>query len=292
MGNENIIQILNQMSVYVRRAWDHTMPLNWEISKRYIYDFEILFIKEGEVIITIKDKIYEGKAGDVFFFRPLVVHSIKSIGSTKVRQPHIHFDFCFDKDSIDLEVPLSMPASPKNYAREDITKNSLLNIDDKITFKNPYRIDKLITDLVLEHQSLNPLSILRKKSLMFELLYLLFNNSKFEDNKDSESIFAIVKNANIYIQENSDKNITTEDIAEKMGYSKNYFVKLYKDFYGMTPIRYHENNRLEKAKSLIHSTNMTFTEIAYELGFENVYTFSRYFKRLTKMSPKSFRENQ
>jgi AraC-like DNA-binding protein len=73
-----------------------------------------------------------------------------------------------------------------------------------------------------------------------------------------------------------------------IGYSK--FRKLFKRSTGKSPNQYHINLRLDKAKELLSTTNLNVTEVAYQLGFDSVFYFSRLFKKKNGVSPKSFRE--
>jgi AraC-like DNA-binding protein len=72
-----------------------------------------------------------------------------------------------------------------------------------------------------------------------------------------------------------------------MSYSK--FRKLFKESTGESPNQYHLNLRLDKAKELLHTTNLNVTEVAYNLGFESVFYFSKLFKKKNGVSPKSYR---
>ena len=48
---------------------------------------------------------------------------------------------------------------------------------------------------------------------------------------------------------------------------------------------------IEKAKEKLSATNLTVSEIAYELGFEHLQSFSKLFKTKTKFSPLAFRQS-
>jgi AraC-like DNA-binding protein len=48
---------------------------------------------------------------------------------------------------------------------------------------------------------------------------------------------------------------------------------------------------IEKAKEKLSTTNLTVSEIAYELGFEHLQSFSKLFKAKTKVSPLNFRQS-
>jgi AraC family transcriptional activator of pobA len=50
-----------------------------------------------------------------------------------------------------------------------------------------------------------------------------------------------------------------------------------------------QNKVIEKAKGLLSTTNLSVSEIAYELGFEHPQSFSKMFKAKTSLSPLEFR---
>lgn len=56
--------------------------------------------------------------------------------------------------------------------------------------------------------------------------------------------------------------------------------------------RQHIHNKLiEKAKELLSTTNITVSEVAYQLGFEHPQSFNKLFKNKTKVSPLAFRQS-
>ncbi|MPS75036.1 MAG: helix-turn-helix domain-containing protein [Chryseobacterium sp.] len=59
---------------------------------------------------------------------------------------------------------------------------------------------------------------------------------------------------------------------------------------GLTTQQYTQNAVIEKAKEKLSSTNLSVSEIAYELGFEHSQSFSKFFKTKTNFSPFKFRQ--
>lgn len=113
-----------------------------------------------------------------------------------------------------------------------------------------------------------------------------------KDNYGRDNTLKIAQEANSFMQRNLDRTMTTAEIAHQVGYSVNYFVELYKSVCFITPIKYHEKLRIEKAKNLLLSTALSVSEIAEALGFDNLYVFSRYFKRGTGVSPSEYKTGQ
>jgi Transcriptional regulator containing an amidase domain and an AraC-type DNA-binding HTH domain len=72
-----------------------------------------------------------------------------------------------------------------------------------------------------------------------------------------------------------------------MGYSR--FRKIFKETTGLSPNQYHLNLRLDKAKDLLTSTNLTINEVAYQTGFDSIFYFSRLFKKKNGLPPKEYR---
>ena len=78
--------------------------------------------------------------------------------------------------------------------------------------------------------------------------------------------------------------------AELYGLSVNAFSKKVKKHYGKIPSKLIQERLTLEAKKLLHLTYKSIKEISSELGFEDEFYFSRYFKKEVGVSPKTFRE--
>ena len=110
---------------YIRRAWYDIMRPVSDIPDRVIYDYELMYIKDGRAEIVIEGKKYIAQQGDLFFFRPKQYHSISILGNKPLTQPHIHFDLEYSPDREKVPVSLSnldqMSEAEKQYFRRDIS---------------------------------------------------------------------------------------------------------------------------------------------------------------------------
>ena len=77
--------------------------------------------------------------------------------------------------------------------------------------------------------------------------------------------------------------------AEKMNLSSNYFSDLLKNETGKNTQEHIHYYMLEKAKYLLSSSNLSISEIAYNLGFEYPQSFSKFFKNKSGVSPTLYR---
>ncbi|QHV99332.1 helix-turn-helix domain-containing protein [Spirosoma endbachense] len=82
---------------------------------------------------------------------------------------------------------------------------------------------------------------------------------------------------------------TAQYLAEQLHLSPNYLGSLLKSLTGNSTQTHIHEKLIEKAKEKLSTTNLTVSEIAYELGFEHSQSFSKLFKSKTKLSPLEFR---
>ena len=80
-------------------------------------------------------------------------------------------------------------------------------------------------------------------------------------------------------------------IAEQLNLSPKYLSSLLKSLTGQNTQQYLHEKLIEKAKEKLTTSNLSISEIAYELGFEHLQSFSKLFKAKTKVSPMEFRQS-
>jgi AraC-like DNA-binding protein len=95
---------------------------------------------------------------------------------------------------------------------------------------------------------------------------------------------------------NSDQLLTrglpsVQYVAEKLNISPNYLSSLLKVLTGRNTLQHIQDKMIDKAKERISTTELSVSEISYELGFEHPQSFSRLFKAKTGLSPLAFRQS-
>ena len=83
---------------------------------------------------------------------------------------------------------------------------------------------------------------------------------------------------------------TVQYVAEKLNISPNYLGSLLRVLTGQNTQQHIHNKLIEKAKEKLSTTDLTVSEIGYELGFEHLPSFSKLFKSKTNLSPLKFRQ--
>ena len=93
-----------------------------------------------------------------------------------------------------------------------------------------------------------------------------------------------------YIDTHVGENISLSDLAARSGCSVNYFLRLFKQSFGMPPHRYIIERRVERAKALLTlDRSHSIADVAAACGFSSQAHMQTLFKRLTGMTPGMFR---
>ena len=93
-----------------------------------------------------------------------------------------------------------------------------------------------------------------------------------------------------YIDQNLDKDISLEEMADYSSVSPFYLSKLFKDEKGVTFINFITDKRLDKGRELLSKSDLSIKEITAQIGYNDQNYFSRIFKNKFGLSPKEYRQ--
>ena len=99
----------------------------------------------------------------------------------------------------------------------------------------------------------------------------------------------MVNRARLEIREHLESSLTIQQVAQDLGVSYSNFRKLFKEYTGISPATYQQDLRLQRAKELLSTTDMSVKEIAYRLNFESPDYFSAKFKAKMGCKPSEAR---
>ncbi|GAB1541897.1 hypothetical protein NUACC21_45700 [Scytonema sp. NUACC21] len=93
-----------------------------------------------------------------------------------------------------------------------------------------------------------------------------------------------------YIHAHLNQNIKLADLAGSVGMSQYYFVRLFKQSMGIAPYQYVIQQRVERAMQLLKQGKVTITDIALQCGFANQSHFTKHFRKITGVTPRSYQQ--
>ena len=99
----------------------------------------------------------------------------------------------------------------------------------------------------------------------------------------------IIQNIRMYLMNHYREKHTLESLGDQFNINPFYLQKQFKRHVGMSPSEYQIFLRMTKAKELIRNTKLPMSEIAYQVGIENLGYFTRLFKKQEEMTPQEYR---
>ncbi|WP_433943063.1 AraC family transcriptional regulator [Paenibacillus sp. SN-8-1] len=99
-----------------------------------------------------------------------------------------------------------------------------------------------------------------------------------------------LKKVILYIQQNYDSTIRLHELADLIPMSEGQFCRFFKSMTGQTPMDYVNSYRIRQAAEMLRVEDRKISDIALEVGFDNISYFIRVFRKMMKCSPSAFRK--
>ena len=93
-----------------------------------------------------------------------------------------------------------------------------------------------------------------------------------------------------YVQENIHRNLTIKDLADKACMSEPNFFRCFKQQYGITPVEYINQQRIQLAMRLLYNTSYSVSDICFACGYNNLNYFQKVFKKAAGDTPANYRK--
>ena len=287
--------LCSALSPYVRIALDYTVPSYWPFRERVIYDYELLLVKAGDIVITVDGQPHHCIPGDLFLIKPGRTHMMEPRGDVAFRHPHVHFDAIEDETSSLVKVnfsPLSeLNSKERMLIRRDTLSLPPFELPDHIRLHSSITAETLLFDIISEMQLQHQLYKERCKGLMIALLVHLAREIRRDAADDLTQEQKAIERITLLMRKNLDKQLSLDALALDAGYSKSHISYLFTKNTGVSPIRYHLSLRIAKATQLLANSNLPVTDIAILCGYKSLYAFSNAFKDQLKISPVQYRQS-
>lgn len=253
-----------------------TIPTHWHPS------IEIIMPLEGNYSIKIKKKQITLEEGDILIIPPGELHELSTI-SDGFRLVLV-FDYTIINNLKGFSSIWSLFLVP-----------TIINRNNSPDTYNKIKI--ILIEILLEYINDESHWELSVYTLFIQLFILLDRNKiitnglipDFSMNKQREYIVkfnAIFE----FINEKYMEEITIEEAAKIVGFSKFHFIRLFKMFTNTSFTHYLNARRIRAAETLLLDSGISITEIALMSGFSSISTFNRVFKTVKNCTPTEFKQ--
>lgn len=260
-------------------TWFSSFPLHWHD------DFELIYCTDGKIQVTLWGQAYTLCAKDLIVILPHAVHSIEQADPEGGKYFNIMFhpslfkgsedDLCYDKYVLPF---LAGEKSMEYFYPAGSSFNQT--------------VTPCILSMLEHRESSYSTHELLVKSSLFLLLHYInqYSTAATNDNSYSRLSYSRLKNALYYVQKFYDHEISIQKAAEQCGFSESHFMKLFKEFTGMSFNTYLVNYRLDLAAKQLSETNLKVIDIAENCGFHNHSYFTRAFQNKYRKTPLAYRK--
>ncbi|MBK0369093.1 helix-turn-helix domain-containing protein [Flavobacterium agrisoli] len=254
-----------------------------------VYNFYTVYLKKNfDGKIKYGQQYYDFDDGIMTFFAPKQKFSIEENSSTKVEGWMLVFH-------PDFMQSYALAKRIKEYGFFSYATNEALHLSDK----EEIIISGLMQNLQLEIQAMidnyTQDVVISHIDLLLNYCNRFYNRQFITRKKASNDLFLKFEDLLLNYFKNKSYNEeglpTVQYFTEKLVVSPHYLNDMLKSLTGQTTQQHIQNQLLEKAKELLSTTNLTISEIAYQLGFQYSQSFSKVFKNKTNQTPLEFRQS-
>ena len=247
---------------------------------------EISLILRGNGLYKTGNAVYSIEQGDIFFFRPNEAHCITDIEESGMELLNLHI------------APYYLYTNFQNALNTNYIKILASNfplksnkINDTLPCEQIEELKSLILSICREfEQKQNDYATLVNNYISAILILFSRTYKNIQFSKSEKQNYQKLLHAIRYIDTHYKEDVTLDNLAKKVAYSRCYFSSIFKKCMGMSIWDYISIKRIEEALTLIKPTDKNITDIALECGFNNPANFNKLFKKYTNVTPKVFRK--
>lgn len=262
---------LDKMSgLWPVRAGRSKAKPHYRVGPKRIECYSLHFIFEGKIWVEYDGCHVELQKGDLFCLFPGKTHHYGALPSTEP----LRMDWlAVDGDRVEALFELIGITAEQPYRRGAVSHAVMHAVEQ-------------VVQALADADGWSPAIALELQGLIHTLLAKLMPEVIASSvSKPSKWIHDCMK----YMELHATEGITVQQVADYAGVHRSYFSQVFSDQVGMSPLKFIQHIRMEKAKQLLLDSNATVTEIALSLGYPNLYTFTRAFKQYYKASPLAVR---
>lgn len=120
-------------------------------------------------------------------------------------------------------------------------------------------------------------------------IFFIMNELTSKETEKLQEASPSLLTAQDYIELNFGKKPGLEEIASAAGVSREHLCRAFRKHYGMSPVQYSNTLRISAAEQLLLNSSLSISEISSRLGFSDIYSFSKSFKKASGRPPGKFR---
>lgn len=275
--------VFYKLQVETFHLYENTVPM--PNPQEHAHDvFHIVLYRAGDNIFKLDGRQRKSHPGTLVLVPPGVPHCFTPILNKK----SVYHEITFSLASKEQKLTISFAdLFSKYYGCAVKSENMLIELDTVSSFRLEeiyFELDKKLS----EYDSASSFPVYQSLGNMFDLLFKKVFCPEAEESK-KQHIESRLQNAHSRIEQKLRDKLLLRDLAQIAGMSPEHFCREFKKKYGEPPLEMRNRLRINAAMKLIRYSDRPIKQIADELGYSDIYHFSKAFKKQTKCSPGKFR---
>ncbi len=240
--------------------------------------YELIYVHSGECRFLINDRISDLREGDFMLIPPMVLHYTRYVFGPCVRTVML-----FRREDVSEEVLRRMPRSERFFSETSVFQ-APSQARDQIT--------QYIARLTAEDGTADLFSAPLRKCFLQALLLTCARLCVFRPGTvgDIQTTDQQIMNAARFISENYMRPLSTQEVAQAVGFSPNYLSRRFRQSAGIGLHEYIVFVRLHHAAQELIATFDSITDIALRCGFSDSNYFKDSFKKKYGVTPREYRK--
>ncbi len=252
----------------------------------YVKDCRLLYILDGKGKISIENTSYSLTKNTLLYICGDSKYSIETDSILNLYS--LNFDLSQNHSELILPfMPLEFDKTSSHTPIDNciIENSNFLNLFLILT--NGTEFQSTVSDIVKEYSTQKLFFREICSSILKNLLIELHRTNANKSDNSTDTVKKIID----YIDSNFRKDVTNKELANIAGYHEYYLNRLFINSVGISMHKYILNLRINESKRLLLNTNMSISDIAFQVGFNSNTHFATYFKKETTMTPFEYRCN-
>lgn len=273
---QNDLKLLSNMFPVFSHIVERICTPSWRIENKGYKKHNLILVYDGKASFHCNEQRFDATCGSLVYFKP---------GDSRLGYTYENdLMKCF---AVDFEYICPVKESEKwTYKYVNLP----FDVHEKITNKYLFsRLTGLFRDMSSIWISGKDNMEIRLRAVFSEILHLLLtyrNDRSINFDKTRK-----VEKAIHYMVQNLSGDIRLNDISASVGVSHSYLGSIFKEVTGKSPIEYFIKMKMDKARDLLRD-GASVTEAALMLGFNDIYYFSKCFKKHECTNPSEYRRHQ
>jgi AraC-like DNA-binding protein len=156
-------------------------------------------------------------------------------------------------------------------------------------WRKAWEVRPVFESLLVELQTRRAYRDERVRSLLVLFFSTLFRLSDEQEDDRQGLRSSLCERLQRFVAAHPDRRLTSVDLAEAAGLSLDYFARLFRVTYGMAPRKWLVRERLRWAAQRLSESEINVGALAEQLGYPDIFSFSRQFKQVHGVSPRAYR---